>query len=401
MVATVRKGDGENWLAVVDVSDGEVRELGIRGTNPHYAPPGHLLFVTLEGALFSVPFDARAREVTGQPRLVAEGVRMGGGGAAAFALSRSGTLALLTSPSSSWRRELVAVSRTGVERMLVAAPAAYSQPSISPDARRIAVTIDADTVRARALPRHPDVWTIDLATSARTRITTDSASSWPAWVADGQLLAYRVRSDSVVYAVPVFGDGVPRPYLRSFGPVAEFALGRPGGLSAIVPTAVIDGPRDIWVTPTDAPGAARRFVNAPYDEGTPAISPDGRWIAYVTDRTGRGEVYVRALDGAGAEVPVSVSGGSDPIWSSDGTELFYRTRAGNTFMVARLEVSPRLEVGRRDSLFSGPYRAGYAAFPGGKELLLVKNPRPEESPRGVLTLMLNWRPERGRAASNP
>jgi hypothetical protein len=81
-------------------------------------------------------------------------------------------------------------------------------------------------------------------------------------------------------------------------------------------------------------------------------------------------------------IPVSVSGGIDPNWSSDGTELFYRTRAGSTFMVARMEFTPRLDVVRRHSLFSGLYRAGYAVFPGGKELLLVKDPRLEESRRG-------------------
>ena len=396
-VAAVRKGEGENWLVVVDMSDGEVRELGIRGTNPHYSPSGHLLFVTFEGELFSVPFDARAREATGPPQLVAEGVRVGGGGAGAFALSRNGTLALLTGSVSRWRRELVAVTRTGVERTLVATPAAYSQPSISPDARRVAVTIEADTVGMRTQPRYPDVWTIDLATSARTRITTDSASNWPTWAADGQLLVYRVREDSVVYAVPVFGAGGPRPYLRGRGPVAEVAVGRPGGLSAIVPRVLATERRDIWVTPTDTPGPPRPLLNAPYDEFTPAISPDGRWIAYVTDRTGRAEVYVRGLEGEGAEIPVSVSGGTDPLWSRDGTELFYRTRARSTFMVARMEFTPRLDIVRRDSLFSGVYQVGYAVFPGGKELLLVKDPRLEESRRGAVTLMLNWRPGRWSA----
>jgi Tol biopolymer transport system component len=100
------------------------------------------------------------------------------------------------------------------------------------------------------------------------------------------------------------------------------ALGRPGGLSAIVPLGLASGRQDIWVTPTDAPGAPRPFLNAAYNELTPAISPDGRWIAYVTDRSGRIEVYLRALEGEGAEIPVSVSGGTDPSWSSDGTEPF-------------------------------------------------------------------------------
>ena len=401
-VAAARKGDGESWLVVVDMSDGEVRELGVRGTNPQYSSSGHLLFATFEGDLFSVPFDARARKVTGPQQLVASALRVGGGGAGAFTLSRSGALALLIGSPPRWRRELIAVSRTGVERTLVATPTAYSQPAISPDGRRIALTIDADTIGMRLSPRFPDVWTIDLATSARTRITTDSASSWPVWTADGQLLAHRVRGDSVVYAVPVFGASGPRPYLRGRGPVSEIALGRAGGLSAFVPTVVTNGqPRDIWVTPTDAPGDPRPLLNAAYDEGAPAVSPDGRWIAYMTDRTGRDEVYVRALEGEGAEIPVSVSGGIDPKWSSDGTELFYRSRAGATFMVARLEFSPQPDVVRRDSLFSAAYRSGYALFPGAKELLVVKDPRLEDRRRGVVTLIVNWRPGRGGATIEP
>jgi hypothetical protein len=268
------------------------------------------------------------------------------------------------------------------------------------------LTIDADTIGMRLTPRYPDVWAIDLTTSARTRITTDSASSWPVWTADGQLLAYRVRGDSVVYAAPVFGASGPRPYLRARGPVSEIALGRPGGLSALVPALVTTGQpigqrRDIWVTPTDAPGDPRPLLNAAYDEGAPAISPDGRWIAYMTDRTGRDEVYVRALEGEGAEIPVSVSGGLDPKWSSDGTELFYRANAATTFMVARLAFTPRPDVVRRDSLFNGAYRAGYAVFPGAKELLVVKDPRLEDRRRGLITLIVNWRPGRGGANSEP
>ena len=151
--------------------------------------------------------------------------------------------------------------------------------------------------------------------------------------ASAQQIIMRIIAEpvEVVYAVPVFGASGPRPYLRGRGPVSEIALGRAGGLSALVPTVVTNGQRrDIWVTPTDAPGDSRPLMNAAYDEGAPAISPDGRWIAYMTDRTGRDEVYVRALEGEGAEIPVSVSGGIDPKWSSDGTELFYRTRAAAT-----------------------------------------------------------------------
>jgi serine/threonine-protein kinase len=401
VVAAARSADGESWLVVIDMSDGKIRELEIRGTNPQYSL-GHLFFATFESEVFAVPFDARTGKVTGPQQLVASGVRVGGGGAAAFAVSRSGTLALLTGSTGLWRRELVAVSRSGVERALAAAPAAYSQPAISPDGRRIAVTIDADTLGVRSAPRFGDVWTIDLATSARARITTDSASGFPVWTADGQRVGYRVRGDSVVYAVPVFGASSPKSLLRGRSAISEIALGRAGGLSAFVPSVVTNGQRrDIWVAPTDAPGEARPFLNAAYDEYAPAISPDGRWIAYVTDRTGRTEVYVRALEGEGAEIPVSVTGGTDPQWSSDGTELFYRAHADATFMVARLVFSPQPDVVRRDSLFSGAYRTGYAVFPGGKELLVVKDPKLEERRRGVVTLMVNWRPGRGGGTSEP
>jgi hypothetical protein len=394
-LATARKTEAENWLVVVDLADGRITELGIRGTNPHYSPTGHLFYVSFDGELFAVPFDARSRKATGTPQLVAEGVRVGGGGAGAFTLSHNGALAFLTGTSVRWRRDLVAVSRTGAERVLAVSQGAYSQPSLSPDGRRVAVTIDADTIGVRALPRYPDVWTIDLATSARTRVTTDSASTNPAWTADGRYLTYRVREDSVVYAVPAPG-GAPRPYLRFSEPVDEVALGQPGGSSAIVPRVLLaTGHRDIWLVPTDASGAPSPFMVAAYNEEAPTISPDGRWIAYVTSRTGRYEVYVRRLQGEGAEIPVSVAGGQEPRWSSDGAELFYRARGGNTFMVARLAFAPSLDVVRRDSLFSGQYRAGYSVFPGGRELLVVKDPRLEENRRGAVTLLLNWRPGRG------
>jgi serine/threonine-protein kinase len=134
---------------------------------------------------------------------------------------------------------------------------------------------------------------------------------------------------------------------------------------------------DIWLVPLDTPSAARPFVATKADEGPARISPDGRLLAYVSDETGRSEIYVRPVPGPGGRVQVSADGGGEPAWGGDGKELYYR--GANHVMRANLSTGAALGVRRLDTLFSDTFEhrdvTNFDVFPDGKKLLMIQGTR--------------------------
>ena len=133
--------------------------------------------------------------------------------------------------------------------------------------------------------------------------------------------------------------------------------------------------RDIWIAPVDSPMTLRPFVATPADEAEPSVSPDGKWLAYVSNESGRSEVYVRPMPGPGARVPISTDGGSEPVWSPKAVELFYR--GSGKIILARVSDMDRVATVTRQPLFddiyiSAPVRAMYDVSPDGSKLLFTK-----------------------------
>jgi hypothetical protein len=149
-------------------------------------------------------------------------------------------------------------------------------------------------------------------------------------------------------------------------------------------------PGDIFVAPVDSPRVARPFVATSADEETPRLSPDGKWLAYSSDETGRYEVYVRPVSTAGGRVQISAGGGTEPVWARDGRSIFYRGNA--RVMQAIVSAEQSFAVQRRDTLFADDYRAevkavSYDVFPDGKRLLMQKRAgRSSTEP----TVVFNW-----------
>jgi len=376
-------------LGAVTIPGGKVTELSIRGTNPRYSATGHILYATRDGSLFAVPFSSRSLRPTGPSVPVVEGVRLGPGGGAAFSIAQNGTLAWLSGGLAEVQRTLVAVSRAGVARSLAAKAGFYSTPRVSPDGRRVALGIGAGG--------GTDIWLFDLQSSVLTRVTKDAESMRPAWSTDGERIAYvKVGGDSVVMWRPLYASGQATPLVRSTLAIWEIAMGRPHGYAAVRIDNGVNGSSDIWIAPMDSVGPPRPLLNCPYSEWFPRISPEGRLIAYVTNKTARSEVYMRPLLGDGPQVQVSVGGGTEPVWAPDGRELFYR--APGYMMSARIAEQPRLDVVRRDTLFRDPFvRLGtgsvnYDVFPDGKALLMVAPGAGPTREKAVLTVIINWKP---------
>jgi eukaryotic-like serine/threonine-protein kinase len=379
-------------LGVVTIPGGEVTDLGIRGTNPQYSGTGHILFAT-DASLFALPFSSRSLRATGVPFPVVEGVSMGRGGAAAFAVARNGTLVYRTGalPGGDGTASLVAVTRTGDERPLGSTRGRYSGPRISPDGRQIAMTIPA--IGGRAGGDFPDIWRFDTASKVFTRVTADSSSVYASWSSDGERLAFTRRErDSVVMWQPLYQTGRPAPLVTTGADVRAFALPRAGAYAALRVGAASNF--DIWLVRMDSLSSPRPFLTEPYMETSPELSPDGRLIAYWTNRTGQPEVYIRRVPSGADEVRVSVNGGTEPVWAPNGRELFFR--GPRHMMTARVTEGARLAVSTPDTLFLDPYgknpnRAAYDIFPDGREFVFVRPGGPSQTAeRSRLIVMMNW-----------
>jgi serine/threonine-protein kinase len=332
------------------------------------------VYGTTEGVLFARPFDTRAGRLTGEPVRLAEGLSYGAAGAMPYTVaSAANAMAYLGGSGRVTPYRLAMVDRGGVERMLEMPPAYYQYPRISPDQSSLTVTIPAGFAVGQSLGNFPDIWLFDLRSRTLSRVTTDSGSRRAVWSADGASIAY-VRSDSMVMKHPMSGGGSPVPIVRPLNRISQISLGQPGGVMALeVNQARNETRTDIYVSPMDSVGAPRALLAQSYSERDPQLSRDGALLAYVSNRTGRDEVYVRTIDARGSEISVSAGGGSEPSWSVDGRELFYRSP---THLMAAQIARPQLGVPRRDTLFRdryarAPSTANYDVFADGQRFVMV------------------------------
>jgi tRNA A-37 threonylcarbamoyl transferase component Bud32 len=354
--------DSATRVAVLDLRARTVKELNITGGDPRYVATGHLVYVGPDGLVRAVRFDPRTLSTRGEPVVVDAGVRIELGGAV-MALSRTGTI---VTPATDPQRRLELVDRSGRAEPLSPHAAEFGDPSISPDGRRI------------ALRRGRDIWLLDRAQGALTRLSFESYASRPTWSPDGRQVAYVRQVGTRLDLRLLRADGsTPAESLLALPDLEIWeALFTRDARSLIVRTVGGRGSRDIWLAPS---GSARPvlLLGSPADEVAPAISPDGRWLAYVSNESGRAEVYVRGFPGMGGRYQVSLEGGTEPAWSPRGDELFYRN--GPALISARLNTSPTVEVLNRNRLFANAayvtdltHRV-YDVMPDGRHFVLVRN----------------------------
>jgi eukaryotic-like serine/threonine-protein kinase len=375
-------------LGVVKLPTGEVSELGVVGTSPRYvASTGHIVFARSDGSLFAAAFSVRRLRVTGPIEPVLEDVVVKGGGAVEMAISRSGTIVYKSGQGTGQR--VVTVDLAGNVQPLINTTQPYSTPRVAPSGRRVAVTVGNAT--------SGDIWTYEIASGALTRVSTGNDNTKPEWTPDGQRLVYMRLYGGVrdLRWQPWDGSGIPEVYLPpdslnfteiSFGPPHTYNAFRrnPSGVSIR---------SDIWIAPSDSPRAARPFLRTAAEETMPRVSPDGKLLAYVSDETGRLEVYVRPLPGPGARVQVSTMGGTEPIWAPDSQQLFFR--GPRHLVAATLQRGEEIAVVKQNTLFedrflrnppSSPH-ANYDVYPDGKRFVMVER----VGERAVQTIaIVNW-----------
>jgi dipeptidyl aminopeptidase/acylaminoacyl peptidase len=256
----------------------------------------------------------------------------------------------------------------------------------------VAAVIRSDAGQGQNL----DIFVYDMARETSRKETFDGRSNMPAWSPDGSRLAYSADAgDGQQLHIKTFsGAGSDVTIKSNRGTNYPFSWSPDRRFLATVSVDPVTQ-NDIWVLPIDDPPQWRPFVNSVYGEGGPTFSPDGQWIAYASDQSGRTEIYMRPYPGPGQEVTISADGGNEPIWVRKTGELFYRR--GDAVMVVGITTTPTVSVGKPRMVVEHPYiRSGaffqnYSVSPDGQRLLMIKATRREAPTR--LHVILNWAEE--------
>jgi serine/threonine-protein kinase len=272
---------------------------------------------------------------------------------------------------------------------LAAPPRAYQFPTLSPDGQRLAVLSSEGG--------HRDVWVCRLG-GELNRLTYDGTATNAIWTPDGTALTFNGRDGErgVMFGQSVHSGALPsRLFMttgRSRGPwPGSWA---PDG-SALIFMQDSDGPTrgDLFSFLPAANGQTQPYLQTESLEWGGRISPNGRWMAYISNDSGRFEVYVRPYPGDGNRVQVSVDGGTEVVWARNGRELFYRNQ--QKLIAAQIQTEPALEPGKRTVLFEGPFVSGlpgipnYDVSPDGTRFLMLK-PGDESGERRSLNIIVNW-----------
>jgi dipeptidyl aminopeptidase/acylaminoacyl peptidase len=356
-----------------------------------YAATGHLLF-SREGKLLAQGFDLDRLQLRGEPFPIAENVTAG----TTVSASASGLIIYRTPPADSGQRQLVWADRSGRETdKLVYADTAVLGPSLSPDGRHIAVYREANG--------NMDIWSYETSRGAWYRITSDPGDDiWPLWSRDGDAIVFggvRATQGSVDLYRRLLSTPQETEELLVSTPQPKFPMDwSPDGRLLLFDALDPKQGTDMWALPLG--GKPFEVVRTEFNEGLQQFSPDGRWIAYQSDKTGRYEIYLRPFPGPGTDVRASIDGGTQARWNPKGEELFY-IGADDRLMAVPIRSSSNgkaLEPGVARPLFATnvgstarlPYRQQYVVAADGQSFIMnsdvaVGNASP-------ITVILNWRP---------
>jgi len=390
-----------NQVAVLDLATGQRTILVHGGSQGEYVEPGYLVYA-VAGALRAVRFDPATRTIGSDPVPVVEQVRTLPTGAAEFSVSGQGTLVYVPGGATGATRSLVWVTRQGKETAITAPPRAYVFPRLSPDGTRVALDIrDQDN----------DIWIADLARRTLTRLTDSPAPDiYPVWTPDGQRIIFGSArtGKSNLFWQAADNTGPVERLTTSPNPQFPTAIA-PDGTRLIVrenvPTSGselrllrMQGRPEAVTAPPLAlcPLQTEPFMQTTFNGTNGEVSPDGHWLAYQSNDSGRNQVFVRPFPNVeDGHWTISTNGGTRPVWARSGKELFYLDGT-NALTAVSVHINPIFSVGTPTRLFEGRYYANedgrtFDVSPDGEQFLMIKAIATEQaSTLPGMVVVLNW-----------
>lgn len=395
-VGTDDEGATFGGLEVYFLESGERKKILENAAYGRYADSGHLLYVPFTGEgesryVAAAAFDLDSMEIVGKrgTPVLRDVFIHPVSYLAQFDVAADGTLAYL--PNRLRRSEVVWVDPQGNVEPVGLPPRDYGEPRLSPDGRKIAVAIDEGA--------RQDIWLYDLERDSLSRLTLNGSAHSPLWRPGGEELVIAAGRDRFVnlQAVDAGGGGVQELLSRAEAFECPTSFSEDG---SIMTWSVLDlqhASYNVAVGTPSLEGNPIPYFDSPLWEAWPAISPDGQWVAFVSDRTGEGEVYLAPYPGPGSIVQVSNRGGAEPLWSHEGDELYYRE--GEAMMSVSVDLEGAPEIGIPQLLFEGNFRAAEMGFshaydvgPDGRFLMIRSIDGPGQEGEGVqnIHIVLNW-----------
>ena len=354
-------------IVATSLRTGESKTVLRNATCARFVPPGYLAYFHAQ-TLFAVRFDPQKLEATGTPFPLLDDVNSYfASGLAEFAVSSDGSIFYLPRDPTQSDRELVWVDRSGNSTPITSDHKSYEDPKLSPDGKRLLVTIG---------PRpHLDLWILDLRRVAWERLTNEGTNETGVWSPDGARIAFASSRNGGfdLYVVPSDMSSAPVQVTsrRSWDFPRSWS---PDGKVLTVFEQYRATLRDIFIVSPNEGARPTPLIATTADEDHAVFSPDGHWVAYQSNESGRDEVYVQSYPQARRKWRVSTSGGTNPVWARDGRELFYRS--GNRVMSVDLRIADGFVAGQPRMLFRGPFEESFDVTPDGRQFVMVKSPPP-------------------------
>jgi dipeptidyl aminopeptidase/acylaminoacyl peptidase len=378
--------EGQSRLMLGEIGSTESTELMLVNSRVQYVEPGYLLYVR-DATLVAHPFDPKSATFTGDPKPIADDVSTVATGHAPFTASHSGTLIYMTLGGS--RHRLVWKDRTGRELGTIGEPAEYGAFAIGPDPGLAVVDLfDAQT-------DNRDLWIHDLERGVASRFTFEQASDRnPVWSPDGSRIVFssaRNGGSRDLYVKDASGAGQAELLMSDPDQLHPGDWTRDGRYLAVMKLSS-ETDWDIFALPVEGSGEAFPAIQTPFAELLPMLSPDGRWVTYMSDQSGRMEVYVQRFPEPGGKWQVSTAGGGEPVWSADGSEIFYIDAAQNLVSV-KVTANQTFKAGLPEILFEARLvpalqRNRYAVAEDGQRFLLLLPLETQANP--PMTVVQHW-----------
>jgi serine/threonine-protein kinase len=324
----------DSEILTLNLKTGQSKPIYRGGYNPHYVPAGYLLYVR-QGSIYAVRFNSSRLETSGTPVRLVDGlgsdVAFGG---ADFSVSRTGTLIYRTAKGMAGELPVVWIDSSGKTEPLIPRPDLYFEPRMSPDGHSLAVV--------KMNGNGPDLYVWDIERQILSPVTSDQRNNfYPVWTPDSRHVVFESRWDNIhtLWFARADGGSEPHKLLESSQSIVPYSISPDGRRIAYHQVSPGAG-TDLWTLPLDLgdpdrpkPGTPEAFLRTPAGESEPEFSPDGRWMAYHSDESRPGQIYVRPFPPGPGKWQISRDGGSFPRFTHDGKQLFYLGSDGHLMVV--------------------------------------------------------------------